>query len=342
MANPRRMVVCERLLDLAIRRCLATMAFVISLIMLMVVPATADSSGKLRVVTTIKPLHSLTTAVMQGVGVPHLLIVGAGSPHDYRLRPSDTRALHAADVIFRISPQVEPFLNKTANNLPASVQHVTIIDIDGLKLLPVRTGVKFEAHEHEDHDGHEVNAKIHHDDHGDHDVHDGHVWLDPANAKLIVKHIATVLAKQSPDHAAVFQANAVRVVSEIEALEKDIATRMGKLKASRFIVFHDAFQYFERSFGLQASGAISVRPDTPLGAKRLLGLRQTTKDLQVTCVFSEPQFRARVIDTVIEGLDVRKGVLDPLGATLPPGAEHYMQLMRNLSDGFEACLGKVP
>ncbi|MGH1418514.1 MAG: zinc ABC transporter substrate-binding protein [Hyphomicrobiaceae bacterium] len=309
--------------------------FTAAMVLALAGPAVAGATNEVRVVATIKPLHSLVAAVMQGVGAPHLLVDGARSPHDYRLRPSDARALNKADVIFRVSPQLETFLTRTTQSLPSTVELVTLINLNSIAVFSKRTGLSFESHEHhEEHERHE-------NDHHARKRQDAHVWLSPSNGRLMTKHIASVLAKRWPAHATTFENNAERLIVQIEAINKDIGAQMEKLAASRFVVFHDAFQYFERSFGLRATGAISIRPDTPPGAKRLLAIRRSIRDLKVQCVFSEPQFRARVIDTVIEGMDVGKGVLDPVGAKLTPGPKLYVQLMQNLATGFEDCLGKA-
>lgn len=317
-------------------RSFAVSALVCGLVCTVAITSHAAQSGQLKVVTTIKPIHSLVSAIMQGVATPHLLVRGAGSPHAYRLRPSDARALNAADIVIRVSPEIESFITKAARNLPVSTQLVTLIDVAGLEVWPMRDGAKFE--DHDGHDGHDYG----HGHKNDNAFRDGHIWLAPDNAKVIVRYLVKTLSARAPEHTATFQANGARLLAEIDAVDKGIAERMEKIKKQRFIVFHDGFQYFERHFGLQAVGAVSLRSDVPPSGKRLLELRRNIKDFGVVCVFGEPQFRTRVIDTVIEGLSVHKGVLDSLGATLEPGPKLYPKLMQNLAAGFEDCLGSKP
>ncbi len=313
----------------------------------------AKNSADVRIVTTIKPIHSLVAAIIEGVGEPHLLVKGAGSPHTYRLKPSDARALNKAALVVRVGDEIEPFMAKVAKSLPKQVQILTLIDLPGLKVLPVRQGEEFDHHEeHQDvstkTSGHHHHHNHHHghDDEG-HDQHeaahkagsrDGHIWLSPSNARVMVQHLTAEISGKWPAHKALFEKNATRVIAQIEALERKIALDLSAVRDGRFIVFHDAFQYFEKAFGLKASTSVVVHPEVPLGAKRLLAVRETIKRLQVKCAFREPQFKTRVFDTVVEGLNVRGGVLDPLGANLKPGPKLYPQLLESLATRFQACL----
>lgn len=308
-----------------------------------------------RVVVTIKPVHSLAAGVLGDIAEPELIIDGAGSPHNYSLKPSQARALNAADIVVQVGGNVEPFMGRVARSLPTSVEVVRLTEVEGIKLLSLRTGARFEQHDHghdKGHDGHAHGKSKKHDDHahGKHDHSDqhgagpenmdGHIWLDPENAKVIVDRLVAVFSKRWPEHAETFAVNGMGMYSRIELLEKDIAAEMAPLKDARFIVFHDAFQYFEQRFGLSASGAITVNPEVPPGAKRLSELRANLKSEGVSCVFAEPQFNARVIDTVVEGSGAQSGVLDPLGVNLESGPELYENLLKSLARGFASCLAQ--
>jgi zinc transport system substrate-binding protein len=293
----------------------------------------------LNVVATIKPIHSLVAQVMGDVGTPRLLVGGAASPHTYSMKPSDARALNAARVVFRVSEEIEPFTRKIVASLPKSVAVVTLAGAPGLKLLDKRSDDTFEAHDHGHHDhGHKDHGHGHHDhDHGP--VRDGHVWLDPQNAAAMVREIARALSEAAPQHGAVFQANAEKTVAGIDALTKDIEAKLAPVKGKSFVVFHDAYQYFEQRFGLAAAGAITVSPEVQPSAKRLSEIRGKIKKLGVTCVFAEPQFKSKLVATVIEGTGAKAGTLDPEGASVEPGVDAYAALMRNLSQGLTTCLG---
>ena len=299
------------------------------------------AAAELKVTVTIKPVHALVAQVMEGVGTPDLLVKGAASPHTYALKPSDARALHHADVFFRVSETVEPFTRKIVSALPPSVRTVTLAEAPGIELLAIRTGETFEAHDHEHDHGHE------HDDHGheshDHDEHesesrDGHVWLDPGNARKMVAEIARVLSEAAPAEAERFKANAARAEAALEALEAEVARDLEPVKSRPYVVFHDAYRYFERRFGLSAVGSITVSPETRPSAKRLTEIRKKLKALSASCVFAEPQFQPKLVAAVIEGTGARSGTLDPEGALVEPGPAAYETLIRNLATGLKSCL----
>lgn len=304
------------------------------------------AAAELKVATTIKPVHALVAQVMEGVGTPTLLVQGAASPHTYALKPSDARALNRADVFFRVSETVEPFTRKIVASLPKSVRTVTLAEAPGIELLDVRTGETFETHDH----AHETDGGHGHDDHGhghdhdhsDHDhaseTRDGHVWLDPENARKMVAEIARVLSEASPADAETFKTNAARADAALVALEAEIARDLAPLKDKPFIVFHDAFQYFEHRFGLDAVGSITVSPETQPSAKRLTEIRQKLAALSAGCVFSEPQFQTKLVAAVIEGTSARSGTLDPEGALIEPGPGAYAALLQNLAAGLKSCL----
>ena len=296
----------------------------------------AARADDLSVVTTIKPIHSIAAAVMAGVAEPKLLIDGAASPHTFSLKPSDAKTLAAARVVFRVSDGLEPFMIKAMRSLPKSVQDVTLEEAPGLTLYPMRTGGTFEADDH----GHGKGGKDKHDHAHDDEKNatDGHLFLDPANARLIATYMADVLGKAHPAGADRFKANAEAFGREMGALLTELEAKTKPLAGRPFIVFHDAYQYFERRFGLEAAGSVTVSPDVAPSARRLSALRRKIGELKAVCVFSEPQFEPRLVVTITEKTDARRGVLDPLGVSIPAGPSHYTTLLRSLAADLEACL----
>ena len=285
---------------------------------------------------TIKPLHALVTQVMSGVGAPELLVKGAASPHSYALKPSEARALHNADLFFRMSETVESFTVKVVRSLPKRVEVVTLQDAPGLKLLALRTGATFEPHSH----GKET-AHGHGHSHAKPrkgDAIDGHAWLDPDNAKAMVDRIQQVLAAKYPEHAPAFKANAVALGAKLDALAAELDGDLKPIADKPYIVFHDAFQYLERRYGLNVVGSISINPEVPPSAKRLTELRRKIQSLSAVCVFAEPAFDRRLVDNLIEGTSARTGMLDAEGGSLDPGPDLYFTLMRKLASALKGCL----
>ena len=305
------------------------------------------------VVVSVKPIHSLVAAVMQGVGEPKLIVDGAASPHTYSMKPSKARALEKADVIFWVGENLETFLDKPLDALGSKATVVSLADAPGVEKLALREGGAFEAHEdedekHDDHAGHNHAGHGHaaekpkeeaHDEHG-HGGFDMHLWLDPGNAKAMVTEIQARLSKADPANAATYSRNASELQQKIDAMDQEITSALAPVKAKPLVVFHDAYQYFEHHYGINVVGSITVSPETAPGAERLSDIHKKLASLNAICIFAEPQFKPKLIDVVTAGTKAKSGVLDPEGASLKEGPELYFSLMRNLSKSLTDCLGK--
>lgn len=292
---------------------------------LLLAPALAHA--EIRVVASFAPVHSLVAGVMDGVGEPVLLVPGGASPHDYALKPSQAAELEKATVVFRIGHELEAFMDRPLETLAQKARVVDLIDADGVKLLAPREGGTFEAHADE----------ADHDD--GHDEVDPHVWLDPQNAKAMIGAIERALAEADPPHAERYTANAHIMLDRLETLQAEIATRLAPIKDRPFVVFHDAYHYFENRFGLHAAGAITVNPEQAPGAARVAEIRAKVAELGAVCVFSEPQFEPKLVSVIVEGTGAKTGVLDPEGGgTLVPGPDLYFALLDNMAVSLTGCL----
>jgi zinc transport system substrate-binding protein len=290
------------------------------------------------VVASIKPVHSLVAAVMAGVGEPTLIVKGSASPHTYALRPSDAGALESADIVFWTGHGLELFLADALDTLATNAEVVELADAPGITLLPVREGGAFEPHLHEGED-HAAHDHADHDEHDEHGEGDMHFWLDPQNAKLMVTQIATTLAEADPDNAAAYEANAEAELVMLDALQAELTTTMAPVADKPFIVFHDAYQYFEARFGLDVAGSVTVSPEVTPGAARIDELKAKVGTLGATCVFAEPNFEPTIISAIIEGTAAKAGVLDPEGGALTEGPDLYPTLLRGLATSLVDCLG---
>ncbi|WP_416064065.1 zinc ABC transporter substrate-binding protein [Rhizobium sp. ZK1] len=307
------------------------------------------------VVTSIKPIHSLVSAIMQGVGKPELIVDGAASPHTYNLKPSNARALQDAKVIFWVGPGLEAFLEKPLQSLGSDAIVAQLDEAPGLVKLPFREGGAFEAHDDGDEhdsasaDEHESaeagHDHAHEEAEGDHDhghgSFDTHLWLDPMNAKAMAAEITTTLVAADPANALTYEANAKALDDKLDALDKEIAATVSPVKDKPFIVFHDAYQYFEHRYHIRVAGSITVSPETIPGAERVSEIHKKVGDLGATCVFAEPQFEPRLVNVVIEGTRAKSGVLDPEAATLPAGPDLYFTLMRGIAESMKNCLASA-
>jgi len=278
------------------------------------------------VVVTIKPVHALVAGVMRGVAEPKLLVRGTASPHTYALTPSDTAALYDAAVFFRVSPQLEPFTPKIVRALPKEVQVVSLMGAPGLELLGVRRGPAFERN-----GGHAAHA-------GEPNMVDGHAWLDPENAKAMVAYIAEILSQKDPTHAEAFRSNAQELRQRLDLLKHELEQVLTPVADRPYIVFHDAMHYFERRFNLNAVGSISVSPEIPPSAGRLIVLRRKLNAVGARCAFAEPRFSMALVSAVVEDTGARVGMLDPEAINLAPGPNLYFTLMRTLAADLTRCL----
>ncbi|MBY0512249.1 MAG: zinc ABC transporter substrate-binding protein [Rhodospirillaceae bacterium] len=282
----------------------------------------AAVAGAPRVVASIKPVQSLVAGVMDGIAAPEVLIKGGGSLHAYTLRPSEAEALNHADIVFWVGPGFETFLAKPLAALAAKAQAVVLADAPGVTVLLARTGGVWATAEHA-HAGGRM---------------DGHLWLSPANSKAMVTAIARVLSARDPANAARYDANAGVVIGKLNALDAELHKKLARVKEKPFVVFHDAYQYFEASYGLNAAGSLTVTPDRAPGARRVAEIKDKVNSLGRTCIFSEPQFEPKLVQTVVGETRAKTGVLDPEGSTLAQGPDMHLTLMRKLADGLVECL----
>ena len=315
------------------------------------------SKAEVKVVASIKPIHSLASYVMDGVGKPEVIVDGYNSPHGFSLKPSHAKMIENADLIIWVGEDLEAFLEKPLNTIAKKAINIEIMDLSEVKKLKFREKNIFEGHDdhghghkkekHDDHghghkeDKHDDHGhkKEKHDAHGDgghaHGEHDPHVWLDPMNAKVIIKEIENQLVKVDPDNSSKYKANSKKAQTELDNLTKNIKKDLkGNL---RFVVFHDAYQYFEKRFGINVLGALTVNPDVLPGAEQLSEIREVIKHEKVNCLFSEPQFNPAIIKSIAKDTKIKTGVLDPLGATLDKGKNMYPELLQSMYASFKGC-----
>ena len=287
-----------------------------------------------QVTTDIPVTHSLVTRVMAGIGTPDLIVNRGASPHDYSLRPSNAASLEAADVVFWISSELTPWLEGALKTLAADAKVIELMDTKASTVLPFRDGATFETHSHRhkhDEDGHDE------DEHATVNI-DPHGWLDPDNGKIWLDVIATELSKIDPENTDIYFDNVSQGKTDIDAVISEIDATLATFRGTNFIVYHDAYQYFERRFDVLAAGSISMGDVSDPSPARIAEIRQTVEELDMTCVFSEPQFNPELIATVVDGTKARARVIDPLGTHLTLGADFYLNLLRNIAQTMASCL----
>ena len=317
--------------------------FIFSLILINSLTAKAE----IKVVTTIKPLHSLISNVMDGVGVPALIIEGSNSPHSFVLKPSHAKLIEQADIIFWIGEDIETFMEKPLDSIAKNAKKISFMELDSISKLKFREENIFEHEDHDDHghDEHKHDEDKDHDEHKhdedkDHEDHhhgefDAHIWLDPANAKEMLHEIAHELSDLDPDNASKYNKNADETILAIDKLIDDINAIIKK--DAKFIVFHDAYQYFEKRFGISTAGALTLNTDVLPGAKQISEIQEVIEEKGIKCIFSEPQFNPKIIETIAEDTGIKTGILDPLGSTYDANKEQYFKLIKDLGNNLQDC-----
>ena len=309
-----------------------------------------NSEANIDIVVSIKPVHSLVAAVMDGIAKPHLLIDGFGTPHSYALKPSDAKRFQRADLIFWIGPSIESFLTKPLAALPKKADVVTLMETRGLKKIMLRTGGAFDDHEHKDRNGKRANTNKQetirhtghvHEKYDEHLINDGfdpHIWLDPINAKVLVHHITEWLVISDSQNAVTYLSNSKLLLSELDSLIEQVGAQLTNVKHENYIVFHDAYQHFEARFDIPAAGAITISPNQPPGANRLREIQRKIHNTASICVFAEPQFEPTMVTSLSELLNVRTGIIDPIGASINRGPGLYSKLLLNMAGSIKDCL----
>jgi zinc transport system substrate-binding protein len=278
-----------------------------------------------RVLVSILPIHSLVTQVMLGVGTPDLLIAGAQSEHGYSLKPSDARKISKAEIIFWIGPDLETYLISPLQTLNGTAHLVALGRARTVRRLAARHGGLWGSAQESD-DG----------------PVDPHVWLDAHNGIAMTRVIAGELAHDDPANAAKYYANATKTIADLTRVDREVAAKLAPVRNKPYIVFHDAYHYFEARYGLDSVGAVTVAPDRPIGPRRVAQLHDALMQGQALCIFREPQFPPALVKSLAEGTPARVGVLDPLGSHLIAGQYLYSEMLEDLATSLKRCLSRKP
>ncbi|KHN56487.1 zinc ABC transporter substrate-binding protein ZnuA [Pectobacterium fontis] len=302
------------------------------------------SAASAAVITSIRPLGFIASAIADGVTPTEVLLPDGASPHDYALRPSDVQRLQSAELVIWVGPEMEAFLGKPLEKI-SSAKQIT------LSALPViQSELEKEAgHDHENghehaHDDHEKGHEHGHSDQDDgddghhHGEYNMHIWLSPEMTKQAAIAIHAKLLELMPQNKDKLDANLLYFTDKIAQADEKIVKMLAPVQGKGYFVFHDAYGYFEKHYGLSPLGYFTLNPEIQPGAQRLHQIRTQLVEHKAVCVFAEPQFRPAVINAVAKGTDVRSGVLDPLGSNIALGRDSYADFLLQLSNQYVSCL----
>ena len=306
------------------------------------------------VITTIQPINSLVSAVIGNTGKTISLIPAEISPHEFKLKPSDAKKMQEGNIIFYISKHLESDVVKVFDNLPKNIKIVDLLEETGIEHLSIRDNEAWERHDHhghDDHDDRDKHGKKHddhdhdkhakkHDDHDDHQTKDDvHIWLSPDNAIKIINKANKVLSLYYPQNAKIYDENTKIMIDKINKLKAELTKDLAPIKDKPYVVFHDAYQYFEKAFGLNAVGSVALEGDIASSPKQVSYIKEKIVKLKASCVFQEPQFDSKLVKIVVEGTNAQIGTLDPLGVGIKDEKDFYLQLLRNMAKSLKECLG---
>ena len=287
-------------------------------------------NAEVKVVTTIKPIHSLVAGVMDGLGSPSLIVDGSNSPHNFSLKPSHAKMIEDAEIIFWVGEDLETFMIKPLESIANNATKVSFMDLDSIIKLKFKEENILEVEGYDDD----------HDDHDDHDKHadgefDAHIWLDPKNAIEIVNEIAKTLSLKDPNKKNVYYSNAEKLNHSLNELIEKINLSINK--DARFIVFHDAYQYFEKRFDVSSAGALILNEEALPSAKKVSEIHKIIKKQNINCIISEPQFNPNIIKSIAQDSSILTRSFDPLGSSFDTNKNLYFEMILSLSNSLKDC-----
>ncbi|MDF1895806.1 zinc ABC transporter substrate-binding protein ZnuA [Rahnella contaminans] len=282
-------------------------------------------SAQAAVLASVRPLGFIAAAIADGVMPTDVLLPDGASPHDFALRPSDIQRMRTADLVVWVGPEMEAFMTKSVAQLPPNRQ-VEIAALPAVKPMLIK-GSDDDEHDHDHDDG------DHH--HGEYNMH---VWLSPEIARETAIVIHNKLVQLVPQKKQQLDANLSHFEESLTKADKNLGSILQPVQGKGYFVFHDAYGYFEKHFGLSPLGHFTINPEIQPGAQRLHLIRTQLVEQKATCVFAEPQFRPAVITAVAQGTKVRMGTLDPLGSGIVLGADSYVNFLSQLTNQYLSCL----
>ena len=292
----------------------------LSFILLLTIKSVGAQST-LDVVVSIKPIHSITTMLMDGIAMPKLLLNSSNSAHTFHLKPSQIKMLSNADLVITISDDFEIGLRKALKNINKA-SHLSIINLDQLKIHNSR--------------GEEIYGL--NEEHEEHNKFDLHLWLDVNNMQLIAKHISTLLIELDPVNASRYSENFLKLHSELKKLNIELQQQLAPFSSTQYAIFADILQYFEDSLQLSKPVIISPFHGARLSIKRTLKAKKIIKDLNIKCLLYDSEIKAKQVQVLSEGLNIKVYKIDILGNEFAPGQWLYFNLMKKTSSQLSLCL----
>ncbi|WP_112102885.1 zinc ABC transporter substrate-binding protein ZnuA [Haemophilus influenzae] len=295
------------------------------------------------VLASVKPLGFIVSSIAEGVTGTQILVPAGASPHDYNLKLSDIQKVKSADLVVWVGEDVDSFLDKPISQIERK-KVITIADLADVKPLLIQAHHEH-FHEDGDHDHDHKHEHEHDHEHHDHDHHEGlttnwHVWYSPAISKIVAQKVADKLTAQFPDKKDLIAKNLSDFNRTLAEQSEKITAQLANVKDKGFYVFHDAYGYFNDAYGLKQTGYFTINPLVAPGAKTLAHIKEEIDEHKVNCLFAEPQFTPKVIESLAKNTKVNVGQLDPIGDKVTLGKNSYVTFLQSTADSYMECLAK--
>lgn len=290
----------------------ALKVFLLSLLM------SSAHAAEVKVLASVKPLQLIASAITENISSVALLMPVNQSPHHYNLTPSDRNSLEEADLILWIGEELETALSGVLQEMATEKEVIELAKLAGLKLhTPRVSGRSANAHSA---------GRI-----------DPHLWLDTENALAIAAILADKLSAMDAGNAAEYARNLQRFGDGILELNAWIEQQILSVRGQKFIVDHDALQYFETQFNWPQAFALLNDTETQPGMRHIIATRAAVRETQPRCLFTDISTRPETLTTLLAGYEVRQVELDLLGSDIPTGSHAYRDLMHRLTATVVSC-----
>lgn len=287
---------------------------ILAAILLWAVTGAAHSANdQLRVVASIKPVHSILSGLMKGLREPDLIVAAGRTPYDHEPTAQQLKNLEQADLIVWVGPELEKRLIEPIKTLPTTARVITLLDHPALKVLPSRT---------------------------DDDARDPFFWLDSRNAIILLDELTRELMALDPGRAHLYRRNRDALFDKIAELDRRLEYGYRGLKGGVVLSYYDTQQYFEQAYALKVGGVLSSAPDVPVSGEKLLQERARLADGGYACLLAEAGMEMPELPFLIDGIEVEMVELDSFGTRQPPGEALYLKLMEHNTRQIKACVQK--
>ncbi|MDP3516117.1 MAG: zinc ABC transporter substrate-binding protein [Pseudohongiella sp.] len=288
--------------------------------------------AQVSIVATIKPLQMIASAITDGINEPAVLIPSAQSYHHFVLRPSSVRAIDQSELLIWVGPELETYLVDVIEQQRPGTSVLQVLAIPGLVVhhsgYDAEDNVELVVPMEGSHAGHQHLSGS--------DI-DPHIWLDTRNGRIIARAILEQLIELDPGSSEIYQKNLASFEQKLDDLELELVASLEHPNSPQYAVYHDAFRYFERQFGLRHDVVFVGSEDIQPGIRHMLALRDAVNERSIGCLMEDVTSQTATINTIVGNKKITRIKADTTGQSLTSGPTAYIQLIENLANAFRQC-----